>query len=198
MLLTSFVLLLSASTSALAQTVYDAAHNVTPITATWSSGSMNVTTGSTYVNPLNKTFSYPTNTGISFSFYEDVGWFEVLRYRIYGNDGFQRVEDPCAARSDFTEDYNLTELYQSWQIFLDAIDGPRLHMFQFDGSPVPPMRQLSTTPNMLPTQQLRNNSQSKTQVLAALSSDSVGIPIHRWSVAAAVVVGALLGSVSLV
>lgn len=45
MLLTSFAFLVYASASALAQTVYDSAHNVTPITGTWSSGSMNVVTG---------------------------------------------------------------------------------------------------------------------------------------------------------
>ena len=47
MLLTSLAFLLYASALALAQQiVYDSAHNVTPITGTWSSGSMNVVTGS--------------------------------------------------------------------------------------------------------------------------------------------------------
>jgi hypothetical protein len=46
MLLTSLAFLLYASALALAQQiVYDAAHNVTPITGTWSTGSMNVVTG---------------------------------------------------------------------------------------------------------------------------------------------------------
>ena len=47
MLLTSLACLVYASASALAQTqiVYDSAHNATPITGTWSSGSMNVVTG---------------------------------------------------------------------------------------------------------------------------------------------------------
>lgn len=46
MLLTSFAFLICASASALAQqVVYDTAHNVTPITGTWSSGAMNVVTG---------------------------------------------------------------------------------------------------------------------------------------------------------
>ena len=47
MFLTSLAFLLGASASALAQSqiVYDSAHNVTPITGTWSSGSMNVVTG---------------------------------------------------------------------------------------------------------------------------------------------------------
>lgn len=72
-------------------------------------------------------------------------------------DGFQQIENPCAAVTDnFIEIYNDTELYQSWRIFMDPVDGPKLHLFMFDGSPVPPQFQLSATPNMLPTQPLRN------------------------------------------
>ena len=71
-------------------------------------------------------------------------------------DGFQQIQDPCAAVSNFIEVYNDTELYQSWRIFMDPQDGPKLHLFQFDGSPVAPQFQLSAVPNMLPTQLLRN------------------------------------------
>ncbi|GJE92582.1 protein rot1 [Phanerochaete sordida] len=71
-------------------------------------------------------------------------------------DGYQQIQDPCGAVSNFIESYNDTELYQSWRIFLDPQDGPKLHLFQFDGTPVAPMFQLSATPNMLPTQALRN------------------------------------------
>jgi len=45
MLLRSLAFFLTASASALAQTDFSAAHNVTAIGGTWSSGSMNVTTG---------------------------------------------------------------------------------------------------------------------------------------------------------
>ncbi len=48
MLLASLAVLISASASTLAQQTqiaYDSAHNVTPITGTWSSGAMNVVTG---------------------------------------------------------------------------------------------------------------------------------------------------------
>jgi hypothetical protein len=71
-------------------------------------------------------------------------------------DGFQQVQDPCAAVSNFIQTYNDTELFQSWRIFVDPVDGYKLHLFQFDGSPVAPQFQVSTTPNMLPTQLLRN------------------------------------------
>lgn len=71
-------------------------------------------------------------------------------------DGYQQIQDPCAAVSNFIEIYNDTELYLHWQIFMDPTDGPKLHMFEFDGTPVAPQFQLSATPNMLPTQSLRN------------------------------------------
>ncbi|KAI0738864.1 chaperone for protein-folding within the ER, fungal-domain-containing protein [Daedaleopsis nitida] len=73
-------------------------------------------------------------------------------------DGFQQIQDPCAAETNFVETYNNTELYQSWQMFYDQTDGLKLHLFQFDGSPVAPLFQVYSTPNMLPTQLLRNDT----------------------------------------
>lgn len=71
-------------------------------------------------------------------------------------DGYQQVQDPCGAVSNFIQIYNETELFQSWRIFMDATAGPKLHLFKFDGTPESPQFQVSTTPNMLPTQLLRN------------------------------------------
>ncbi|KAJ7052492.1 chaperone for protein-folding within the ER, fungal-domain-containing protein, partial [Mycena amicta] len=71
-------------------------------------------------------------------------------------DGYQQVQAPCAPTSNFMQNYNFTELFVSWRIFLDTTFGPKLHLFQFDGAPVAPMFRLSQTPNMLPKQKLRN------------------------------------------
>lgn len=71
-------------------------------------------------------------------------------------DGFQLVQDPCGARSIFIENFNFTELYDSWRIFQDPTEGFKLHLFSFDGSPISPLYQVSTEPNMLPLQMLRN------------------------------------------
>ncbi|KAI5121358.1 hypothetical protein M0805_000666 [Coniferiporia weirii] len=71
-------------------------------------------------------------------------------------DGYQQVQDPCAATSNLIQNYNYTELYQSWRIFTDPVDGYKLHLFEFDGTPVAPQFQVSAEPNMLPTQSLRN------------------------------------------
>jgi hypothetical protein len=71
-------------------------------------------------------------------------------------DGYQQVQDPCAAVSNFIQSYNDTEYYESWRIFLDATTGYHLHLFQFNGEPLSPQFLVSVTPNMLPTQPLRN------------------------------------------
>ncbi|KAJ7086020.1 chaperone for protein-folding within the ER, fungal-domain-containing protein [Mycena belliarum] len=71
-------------------------------------------------------------------------------------DGYQQVQAPCAGTSNFIQNYNFTELMKTWQIFQDPQFGPKLHLFQFDGSPVAPLFQVSPTPNMLPKQVLRN------------------------------------------
>jgi hypothetical protein len=192
MFILSLTALLLAASSASAQDIeYNAAHNVTPITGTWSSGSRHVVTGPGFANPSQETFTYPNTTGVGYSFSDD-GWYEIARYRFASNasepnciigtvlwahghyelvgngsiiltpvgDGYQQVQAPCAATSNFIQNYNFTELFQHWQIFMDAVDGPKLHLFQFDGSPVAPLFQLSAQPNMLPKQVLRNVSQN--------------------------------------
>ncbi|KZV61785.1 hypothetical protein PENSPDRAFT_658655 [Peniophora sp. CONT] len=75
-------------------------------------------------------------------------------------DGFQQVQVACRPQDNFIQIYNQTEMFQSWRIFLDSTDGPKLHLFQFDGTPVAPLFQVSATPNMLPTQLLRNVTES--------------------------------------
>lgn len=78
-------------------------------------------------------------------------------------DGYQQVQDPCAAVSNFIEPYNYTEYYSYWRIFLDPITGYHLHMYEFDGKPLAPMFLISTTPNMLPKQLLRNKTEAAPQ-----------------------------------
>ncbi|EIW81532.1 hypothetical protein CONPUDRAFT_82418 [Coniophora puteana RWD-64-598 SS2] len=71
-------------------------------------------------------------------------------------DGYQQIQDACAAVSNFMQDYNDTELYAQWGISRDTTLGYILQLYQFDGSPLPPQYQISTSPIMLPTQPLRN------------------------------------------
>jgi len=100
-------------------------------------------------------------------------------------DGYQQIQDPCAAQSDFIENYNLTELYVMYQIFLDDITGYKLHLFQFDGTPLAPQFQLSTSPNMLPTQLLRNVTQpvvtNSDGLVTKRSIETNGV-VTSWSV----------------
>lgn len=108
-------------------------------------------------------------------------------------DGYQQIQDPCAAVSNFVEVYNETELYQSWRIFQDPVTGYKLHLFQFDGSPVAPQFQVSVAPNMLPTQLLRNVTPATT--LAKRGELAVSKGDRRWSVGGAMgVVTAVFGT----
>ncbi|KAJ7765092.1 chaperone for protein-folding within the ER, fungal-domain-containing protein [Mycena maculata] len=85
-------------------------------------------------------------------------------------DGYQQVQSQCGDDSNFMQDYNVTEFYLDWRIYTDVTFGPKLHLFQFDGSPVAPLFQLSPQPNMLPKQKLRNTG---AQVVTSTSAGLV-------------------------
>jgi len=136
------------------------------------------------------------------------------KYSLLGNgsivfkpfgDGFQQIQDPCAAVSNFLEDYNITELAQSWRIFQDLTTGYKLHIFQFDGAPLAPQFQVSTTPIMLPARALRNVSSQATTtagltVQNALVDNTNGasstVSRNAWSVVAVVVSAGVMGIAS--
>jgi Chaperone for protein-folding within the ER, fungal len=151
-----------------------------PLTHTTPTGSSpNCITG--VMNWVHGTFTFNTNGSLTlFPF----------------GDGFQQIQGACLANSDFIEGYNDTELYQSWHIYMDPTDGPKLHLFGFDGAPVTPMFLYSQSPSMLPTQSLRNVS-AATKILRR-SVPNGAPPIHRWKVAGIAVGAALLGSALLV
>ncbi|KAH8824827.1 chaperone for protein-folding within the ER, fungal-domain-containing protein [Flagelloscypha sp. PMI_526] len=164
-------------------------HNTSSLEGFWASGRGDVRTGDGFANPINRTFNYPPNAGLSVSF-DNSGWFELSRYRYLPNgkdpncikgiigwmhgtyeinsngsltmypleDGFQQVQDPCAGKSfqNFIETYNTSEVYQKWQIYEDSSAGTMARLYQYDSSPLPPMKRLSETPNMLPRQKLAN------------------------------------------
>jgi len=226
MFVSSLALLALASIPALAQ-FNPTNNNVTSIGGTWASGSQNVVTGSGFVNPANLSFNYPVTTGISYSFTED-GYYEIARYRMYGNgsapqcitgvmnwahgtfqyvtngslvmtpfgDGFQQIQSPCSATSNFLETYNDTELYLEWIIYQDSVLGFILQLYQFDGSPLPIMTQVSKTPNMLPLRALRNTSSSSSKLSKRSTNDAP--PTGRWATASIIALGGLLGSTLLV
>jgi len=84
-----------------------------------------------------------------------------------------------------------------WQIFKDPTTGFKLHLFQYDGSPLAPQFQLSTTPNMLPTQLLRNVSTAAPEPTTSAGLTTQGaLAINngqrRWSV------GGTMGVVTIV
>lgn len=105
-------------------------------------------------------------------------------------DGYQQVQDACAAVSNFIQPYNDTEYYQQWRIFQDPTTGPHLNLYQFDGSPLAPQFLISTTPNMLPTQRLRNVTTTVTR-RSLSSAESLLGPQWMLSFVAAVVLMAM-------
>jgi len=184
-LLSALLLLLSAAPSTFAQdVVYDDIHNVTDLEGTWCSGSGHVQTGMNFANPVTATFNYPTTSGMSYSFTDD-GYWEEAQYRFgsngsqpncisavlifqhgtyellpngsmlltpFGSDGRMQLQDACGAVTNQILLYNTTELMLQWRIFA----GPVLQLYQFDGSPLPPMQLYYKPPNMLPTYSLTN------------------------------------------
>jgi hypothetical protein len=101
----------------------------------------------------------------------------------YSEDGRQQVQDPCAAESNVLRQFNQTTLFQSWRIFRDPQGRNKLHLFRYDGAPLPPMFQVYVTPQMLPTRKLTNTTigvvaQSPNQKLrkrsAAVATSSPG------------------------
>ncbi|GAW00107.1 Protein rot1 [Lentinula edodes] len=145
--------------------------DISVLVGTWSSGSMKVQTGSGFANPAQVSFTYPNTSGISYSFAakdstsDGDPWYEISRYRFTSNGSqpncitaaMNWIQDPCAAVSNFIENYNDTELLvNGYYTYTDVTLGLALQLYTFDGSPLAPMYQISSTPNMLPTQQLRN------------------------------------------
>ena len=68
----------------------------------------------------------------------------------FAEDGRQQVQDPCAAVSNQINTYNATILFLQWRIFPLADGSNHLNLYEFDGTPVAPMKLVASPPNMLP------------------------------------------------
>ncbi|CCL99529.1 uncharacterized protein FIBRA_01547 [Fibroporia radiculosa] len=92
-------------------------------------------------------------------------------------DGFQQIQDACAAVSKFIETYNDTEYYTAWTIFQDPVLGYQLILDQYDGTPLAQQNLVTTSPDMLPTQNLFNVTKTASSDLAV----SAGTRTLEWS-----------------
>ncbi|KAE9390112.1 hypothetical protein BT96DRAFT_757839, partial [Gymnopus androsaceus JB14] len=61
-------------------------------------------------------------------------------------DGYQQIQDPCAAVSNFIQDYNNTELIPNFWYAYDPTLGSALQLYSFDGTPLAPVYVASKTP----------------------------------------------------
>jgi len=222
MIFTSLATLLLASTAAAQSSL------PSDLIGTWSTGSKKVITGSGFADPANGTFTYPATTGVSYSFsseYYEVARYRFVSnatdpncitgvmnwahgtYEILANgsivltsfgDGFQQIQDPCAAVSNFVEVYNQTELLRNFIKFVDVNDGDKLHLFQFDGTPLAPMFRVAADPTMLPTQKLRNETTNvaTSNAKRSLQEDASNGAQRVWETSTALVACAILGAIS--
>lgn len=90
-------------------------------------------------------------------------------------DGYQQVQDPCAAETNFIQQYDTQELYTHWNIFTDT-DGPKMYLYDSGGAPLAPLFQVYSTANILPEELLRNSTTTVSDsTLIALNSG-----VHHW------------------
>jgi len=82
---------------------------------------------------------------------------------------------------------------------VDPQGNDKLHLFRFDGAPLPPMFRVSATPNMLPTRQLTNTTiGTQAQKRSLLEKRSGADATHPLAIAGFSAVGLVsLGLLSL-
>jgi Chaperone for protein-folding within the ER, fungal len=114
-------------------------------------------------------------------------------------DGRQQIQNPCAAESNVLQQFNQTTLFLSWRIFVNPTGVDKLHLFRFDGAPLPPMFRVSTVPTMLPTRVLTNTTiGSQAQKRSLPEKRSAADPTHPIAIAGLSAAGLLsLGLLSL-
>ena len=95
-------------------------------------------------------------------------------------DGYMQIQDTCAASSSFVQNYNDTELYESWGISQDPVLGYTLQLYQYNGVPLPPQYRVTADPIMLPTQALRNVQPASTPAANFVISKKGGME-RRWA-----------------
>ncbi|PCH39670.1 hypothetical protein WOLCODRAFT_168065 [Wolfiporia cocos MD-104 SS10] len=178
--------------------VYMPIHNAMVIYGTWSSGSGGVKTGPVLqILPIGR---LPTQIPLGYRIHDGYYEIARYRYTSNGTapkcitgvmnwvhgtyvlesngsivlmpfgDGFQQIQDACAAISNFIEDYNDTELISSWGIFLDSMLGYQLQLYQYNGELLAQQNLILTTPSMLPTHNLRNTTTATSDAIVDLAN----------------------------
>jgi len=115
----------------------------------------------------------------------------------FEGDGFQQVQDPCAAVSNQINRYSQEILFSQWRIFPLSAGVFHLNLYEFDGTPVAPMNLVASPPNMHPTATLvatatATATGSGKRDLTARSSGSKSATLMLGSVGAMAGLGALL------
>lgn len=67
-------------------------------------------------------------------------------------DGRQLLSDPCSNKESIYSRYNSTIIFEKWAVSVDEYHGQyRLDLYQYNGSPLPPLYLAYMPPMMLPT-----------------------------------------------
>jgi len=70
----------------------------------------------------------------------------------FASDGRQLMSEPCNGKTGVYTRYNQSEYMKAYEYLIDPYHNiPRLNLFKFDGSPMPPMYLVYSPPKMLPT-----------------------------------------------
>ncbi|KAF1818878.1 ROT1-like protein [Dissoconium aciculare CBS 342.82] len=82
-------------------------------------------------------------------------------------DGRQLMSEPCNGKTGIYTRYNQTELFKWYEYLIDPYHNiPRLNLYKFDGSPLPPMYLIYSPPQMLPTTTLHPASTASSTAAA--------------------------------
>lgn len=100
-------------------------------------------------------------------------------------DGRQLLSDPCKSSESVYSRYNQTITMLKWAVYVDPYHGRyRLDLYQFDGSPLPPLYLAYKPPMMLPTMTMNPTADAVASatggsVPTASSAQSIGKKIRR-------------------
>ncbi|VVT49415.1 uncharacterized protein SAPINGB_P002259 [Magnusiomyces paraingens] len=88
-------------------------------------------------------------------------------------DGRQLYSDPCNSTTSSYTRYNQTITFIKWAVYVDPYRGQyRLDLYQYDGSPLPPLYLAYKPPQMLPTITMNPTAESTGDSQASATSNT--------------------------
>ncbi|KAL9095254.1 MAG: hypothetical protein Q9165_002510 [Trypethelium subeluteriae] len=96
-------------------------------------------------------------------------------------DGRQLLSEPCNSANAVYTRYNQSEMLKEYQVLTDPYHNiPRLNLYEFDGSPMPPMYLAYSPPQMLPTTTLNPTTNATSSGASTTATSSSSSKLKRW------------------